>query len=430
MSAIYWVRNDLRTCDNLTLNQFCKNESSGAIIWSPTKSIERSGLNRQEFLIGNLNQFSEQLAAQQQKLLRTEHSFIRTLHTLLDGPSKMKIKKIYLSNEYAFDEVTEEQEVIRICNENKIEVISFDQNTLVNKKNLPFELSQMPLTFSKFRQLVEKNLQVEASVSAPEYWPSSFDFVDLKLMPSDTTNPSFAFKNLQDDCFSFYQYIKPGEMAGQRHLKDYLYKSHSLLTYKETRNGMLNWQDSSKLSLWLNCGALSARTVFNEIKKYEAQYQANESTYWLVFELLWRDYFKYFSKKYGKKIFLLKGVQSETIKVLQKNRNHFQSWCKGQTNSDFVNANMRELNLTGWMSNRGRQNVASFLIHDLALPWTWGAAYFETQLIDYDPDLNWGNWLYLSGQGSDPRSRIFNTQRQADLYDPEGLYQKKWLAKR
>ncbi len=430
MSAIYWVRNDLRTCDNLTLNQFCKNESSGAFIWSPTKSVKSAGLNRQEFLFGNLNKFSEQLAAQQQVLLRTENSFLETLKGLLAGPAKSKIKKIYFSEEYAFDEVVEEQEVIRICTENKVEIISFDQNTLVNEQNLPFELSQMPFIFTKFRQLIEKNLQVEASVSAPEDWPRPVDFEELKLTPHEAMTPSFSAKDLQDDRFSFYQFIKPGEAAGQRHLQDYLYKSQSILTYKETRNGMLNWQDSSKLSLWLNCGALSARTVFNEIKKYEVQHQANESTYGLVFELLWRDYFKYFSKKYDKSIFLLKGVQSESVKVPQKNRSLFQSWCEGRTNSDFVNANMRELNLTGWMSNRGRQNVASFLIHDLALPWTWGAAYFETQLLDYDPDLNWGNWLYLSGQGSDHRSRIFNTQRQAEMYDPDGLYQKKWLTER
>lgn len=87
---------------------------------------------------------------------------------------------------------------------------------------------------------------------------------------------------------------------------------------------------------------------------------------------------------------------------------------------------MNELNCTGWMSNRSRQNVASYLVHQLGLPWTWGAAYFEKMLIDYDPDVNWGNWLYLSGQGSDPRAREFNIERQASMYDASGEYQNKW----
>ena len=91
---------------------------------------------------------------------------------------------------------------------------------------------------------------------------------------------------------------------------------------------------------------------------------------------------------------------------------------------------MIELKKTGWMSNRGRQNVASFLVHNLNLPWTWGAEYFEKMLIDYDPESNWGNWLYLSGKGSDPRAREFNTQKQAKDYDTQGLYQEKWLSQR
>ena len=121
-----------------------------------------------------------------------------------------------------------------------------------------------------------------------------FDIQTTDINDGVLTLPSFSAQDLQDERFSFYQHIKPGEVNGRRHLQGYLYKDHSILTYKETRNGMLNWQDSSKLSLWLNCGALSARTVFNEIKKYETKHQANDSTYWLVLELLWRDYFKYF----------------------------------------------------------------------------------------------------------------------------------------
>ena len=89
---------------------------------------------------------------------------------------------------------------------------------------------------------------------------------------------------------------------------------------------------------------------------------------------------------------------------------------------------MRELNTTGWMSNRGRQNVASYLIHDLSIDWRWGAAYLESQLIDYDPASNYGNWMYIAGVGNDPRpSRKFNTKGQAERYDTEGTYRKLWL---
>jgi deoxyribodipyrimidine photo-lyase len=88
---------------------------------------------------------------------------------------------------------------------------------------------------------------------------------------------------------------------------------------------------------------------------------------------------------------------------------------------------MRELAATGFMSNRGRQNVASYLVHDLGVDWRWGAAYFEQQLIDYDPASNWGNWAYIAGVGNDPRpNRKFNTRSQAERYDPEGRYVAVW----
>jgi deoxyribodipyrimidine photo-lyase len=100
----------------------------------------------------------------------------------------------------------------------------------------------------------------------------------------------------------------------------------------------------------------------------------------------------------------------------------------GNTGNRFIDANMRELLLTGFMSNRGRQNVASYFVHELGLDWRLGAQYFEEALVDYDVYSNWGNWAYLAGVGNDPRAnRRFNITRQADMYDPAGSYQKLWL---
>ncbi len=88
---------------------------------------------------------------------------------------------------------------------------------------------------------------------------------------------------------------------------------------------------------------------------------------------------------------------------------------------------MRQLNQTGYMSNRGRQLVASCLVHELGLDWRYGAAYFETQLMDYDVGSNWGNWQYLAGVGANPRgSRQFNLAKQAHTYDPKGEFVAKW----
>ena len=102
----------------------------------------------------------------------------------------------------------------------------------------------------------------------------------------------------------------------------------------------------------------------------------------------------------------------------------------GNTGDPFVDANMRELLFTGWMSNRGRQNVASYLVHQMKQDWRKGAAWFESLLIDYDPASNYGNWMYAAGVGNDPRDRVFNTKRQAAMYDKDGKFQQLWLNKK
>jgi deoxyribodipyrimidine photo-lyase len=106
----------------------------------------------------------------------------------------------------------------------------------------------------------------------------------------------------------------------------------------------------------------------------------------------------------------------------------FKQWINGEIAEPFVNANMLELKLSGFMSNRGRQNVASYLIHDLGIDWRWGAAYFEMQLLDYDVSSNWGNWAYIAGVGNDPRPfRKFNIKKQQEQYDPDGMFTNYWL---
>ena len=111
----------------------------------------------------------------------------------------------------------------------------------------------------------------------------------------------------------------------------------------------------------------------------------------------------------------------------KENGQALERWRTGTTGDDFVDANMRELLFTGFISNRGRQNVASYLVHQLKQDWRKGAAWFESLLIDYDVCSNYGNWMYAAGVGNDPRDRIFNTRKQASMYDGDGGYRRLWL---
>ena len=134
--------------------------------------------------------------------------------------------------------------------------------------------------------------------------------------------------------------------------------------------------------------------------------------------------------KYGFLFFKKQGIKINLPNLNQHNTQLFEKWQLGKTNCNFIDANMRELQLTGFMSNRGRQNVASYLCHDLQLDWRFGAAYFEQQLIDYDACSNWCNWAYLAGVGNDPRiTRKFNIDKQAKDYDKEEIFRNLWLNK-
>ena len=194
---------------------------------------------------------------------------------------------------------------------------------------------------------------------------------------------------------------------------------------KKTRNGLIGKNYSSKFSIWLALGSLSPITIYHEVKKYEKNVTKNNSTYWLIFELIWRDYFKYISMKYGNSIFKIGGILEKDYSW-NNDAKLVEMWINGKTNEPFINANMIELFTTGFMSNRGRQNVASFFTKEWNLDWRIGASYFESMLIDYDVHSNYGNWMYNSGVGNDPRDRKFNIKFQSERYDPLKKYEKLW----
>merc|ERR1712176_239396 len=208
-------------------------------------------------------------------------------------------------------------------------------------------------------------------------------------------------------------------------VKDYIWDKDLLRKYFDTRNGMIGADYSTRFSPWLAHGNLSPRYVAMECKKYEEARVANKSTYWVVFELLWRDFFKFFAKKHGDNIFSPGGTINSKKGWKHYDKN-LQAWIEGRTGFPLVDANMRELAATGFMSNRGRQNVASFLALELNCDWRYGADYFENKLLDYDVYSNWGNWCAAAGM-TGGRVNRFNIVKQSKDYDKEGEYVRHWI---
>ena len=188
----------------------------------------------------------------------------------------------------------------------------------------------------------------------------------------------------------------------------------------ETRNRLVGTDYSTNFQLGWRMEVV-ARMIASELHIYERHRIKNDSTYWVIFELLWRDFFRFAAYKYGYKWFSKGGIQSN-VRKYQHNKDYFEAWISGRTGFSFVDANMRELATTGFMSNRGRQNIASFFTQNLSMDWRWGAEYFESMLLDYDPASNYGNWMYNATLGHDPRNRFFNIELQSDRYDSSGEY--------
>jgi deoxyribodipyrimidine photo-lyase len=283
---------------------------------------------------------------------------------------------------------------------------------------LPFELSDLPKSFSSFRKNIERHEQCERALTIPQR--PSFNLppppcvMQFKL-------PQHLINTQNNDYYG-------GEENAQKHLTAY-FESNAASYYKQTRNALSGNQFSTFFSPYLAHGALSPLQILRALNEYESQYGANESTYWIYFELLWREYFHWYSRLHQNALFKFSGIR-HTKPLTSFYPQLFNAWCSGNTPEPLVNALINELNETGWVSNRGRQIIASYFVNELQLDWRYGAAYFEHKLIDYDAASNWGNWQYIAGVGADTKGgRHFNIKKQAQLFDPEGKYIKRWLPK-
>lgn len=179
---------------------------------------------------------------------------------------------------------------------------------------------------------------------------------------------------------------------------------------------------------WLAHGCVSPRFVHSERLRYErTQGISTKSTYWLTFELIVRDYFTCCAHKWGRKLFFPFGVVGRAGRPKWvSDQSLYEAWKAGQTGVPLIDAHMRELAATGYMSNRGRQNVASFLSLDLRLDWRLGAEHFEAMLTDYSVELNWANWLSAAALKGG-RTNRFNPVKQGKRYDPDGAHIRVWV---
>ncbi len=427
--AIVWFRQDLRIHDNEALTTALRMADEVIPIYV---FDERVFLGKTRFGFPKTGKFRAKFIIESVADLR--RSIRRLGSDLLVRVGKPE----YIVSELAYQlkaswvlcnrERTYEEELVQDALERKlwsfgVELLFTRGKMLYHTQDLPVPVQHTPDTFTQFRKENEHITPVRPPFPSPTSLPPLPGGLEAGEIPSIE---DFGHEPFTPDPRSVLPF-KGGETEGLARLRHYFWETDAVARYKETRNGLIGADYSSKFSPWLAAGCLSPKLIYHELKRYEHERVCNESTYWLFFELLWRDFFRLMGKKYRTRIFLKSGPQNKDMSHLKNDWEHFWAWAEGRTGVPFIDANMRELNATGWMSNRGRQNTASFLVRDLKVNWQMGAEYFESLLIDYDPCSNWGNWNYVAGVGSDPREdRYFNILTQARNYDPNGDYVRLW----
>ena len=412
-TGIFWFTNDLRLHDNPALMRAASSVDALLCIyvidyrWRSSSQYPKvsANQNQTQFLRESLIDLDSNLKTIGQRLMIVESEALPILTRLIN---QLDASDVFRSDNVGW---YENLDWVELKNANvATNFHSADSHTLFDLGMLPFTLAELPASFTKFKNAV---IEVESSkpIATLSYFPvpPTIDYPDVNWLESDCGSNPF----------------RGGETSGLAHLSRY-FASEKPMFYKEVRNAIDGWDNSTKLSPWLANGCLSAREVMSALADYEKNITANESTYWIYFELLWREYFQWYAHKNGSKLFSFGGIK-KVSPLTSYYPERFQKWINGSTPYPLVNACMNELRETGYLSNRGRQIVASCFVNELAMDWRYGAAYFELALIDYDVASNWGNWQYLAGVGADARDkRHFNLEKQTQQFDPEGRYISLW----
>ena len=423
INSLVWFRNNMRVEDNSSLTK-AMNESDNVIgfinidpkIFISTEyGFKKTEKYRAKFFLESIIELKKQLDILNISLIVTHDYLDKSISQIIN---QYEIKKVFLQTEWTRDELIEESYLPE-----KVDLIKDFDQFLYSPNDVKTLYDNIPRGFSNFRKKCEKYLSVDDILPIPK-----------PLNPGNKISTEYPIPSLSDLGFNLFEVhknsvfkFKGGEINGKKRIDDYFFNTRNVSNYKSTRNGLVGENYSSKFSPWLANGSVSVKYIYSQLKKYESEVEENDSTYWLYFELIWRDFFKYVSMQHKEKFFSKDGIYGDD-KKWSTNLEILSKWINGKTNEPFVNANMIELLETGFMSNRGRQNVANYLTKELKIDWRLGAEYFESMLIDFDVHSNYGNWLYNAGIGNDSMPfRKFNPKLQSERYDPDKSYEKIWL---
>ncbi|NQV42890.1 MAG: deoxyribodipyrimidine photo-lyase [Candidatus Marinimicrobia bacterium] len=406
-TAIFCFRRDLRLDDNLGLQQALENYERviPAFIFDPRqlKPHDYRSIRALNFMFKALVELRQNLHNLGSEL------FIRSslpYNGLLNLADEFSAEAVYLNRDYTPFSIRRDEKILTACEEAGIKLHQFD-DALLNPPEVCLKGDGSPYTvFTPFY----KNAR-----HFPVMFPGQSPHFDRLIRKTETP--------IQDDLL--------GKIAKQFELPELTFTPSDLdeimaslarqKDYDQERNNLAT-DSTSHLAVFLKFGVISVRDVYHRIKN---EYGADHP---LIRQLYWRDFYSHIAYHFPH---VFGNSFKPQFAHIQWNENLelFETWSRGETGFPVVDAGMRELNSTGFMHNRARMITASFLVKDLHLDWRWGERYFASQLLDYDPAVNNGNWQWAASTGCDaqPYFRIFNPWLQQKKFDPVCTYIKRWI---
>jgi deoxyribodipyrimidine photo-lyase len=413
-TIIWWIRRDLRLTDNEALFNALERAEYVLplfILDSDLISSKYVGDKRLGFLYAGLEQLDQDLRAVGSELILREGRPFEVFQAL---QTEIKFDAIFAEGDYS---PYARKRDSKLHDSFPIEFFggpTFRHPMAIRKKDgepytvfTPFSRAWKALPFPETKDILSK----------PDRIPTPSG---LKSIPIPSTALPF-----KDSAFI------PGEAEAQRRLKNFLTgDSPQIYEYADNRDRM-DLDGTSQLSPYLRFGMLSAKQAFaarnKAISKAGTEEERKGANTWLN-ELIWREF-------YQSILFHFPSVREMSFRAnlrtiqWENDPAEFKAWCNGETGYPIVDAAMRQLMGIGWMHNRARMIVASFLVKDLLIDWRWGEQWFMQQLIDGDPSANNGGWQWSAGTGTDaaPYFRVFNPILQGQKFDPQGVYVHRWV---
>lgn len=397
--SIFWFRRDLRLSDNVGLFHALKNNKTVL----PVFIFDTDILNRLENKEDKRVEFIHLALQELQKQLLELGSSLCVLHGTVQSVFEelfetYSVKNIYTNNDY---------EPSAIERDNKLE-------ELAKKQNIPFYSFKDQVVFEKSEITKDDGLSYTIFTPYMKKWKNTLNDSHIKPFATKTHFSNF----IRTKPFHFPALKELGFKSSGMKFSAPSLNEKIVSNYHESRN-FPAVEGTSRLSVHLRFGTISIRHLVSKAKSLNDQ--------WLN-ELIWREFYMMILYHFPH---VVNGAFKKRYDRIpwRNNEAEFEAWCKGETGYPIVDAGMRELNATGFMHNRVRMIVASFLVKHLLIDWSWGEAYFAAKLMDFDLSANNGGWQWAASSGCDaaPYFRVFSPEAQTIRFDPKMQYIRKWV---